>query len=49
MNKNETLDLNKKNFGFWDLYRKFCLKKNNEESKKCQELYRNLFQNKINN
>lgn len=27
MNKNETLDLNKKNFGFWDLYRKFCLKK----------------------
>ena len=45
MNKNEILVLNEENFGFWNIYRRFCLKKkNNEQSINCQELYKKLFE-----
>ena len=47
MNKNKVLILNEENFGFWNKYRRFCLDKNNEQSRKCQELYRKLFENNI--
>lgn len=38
-----TLDLNEKNYGLWNIYRKLCYKKENKDSKQCQELFKKLF------
>ena len=40
----KTLILTENNFGFWDIYRRFCYEKENKNSDECKRLCKMLFE-----